>query len=248
MANPSRTVLTPEFRLSYAHLISPKEFIEKGKPTGKFSYITDALIKLDDVKKFKIPNPDPNANGALMDVDFSLLLVELAKEAWGTEINPDTSVPYTVREMFAGVAQKGWPLKDGNKLADAAAAKQKDGEQYRGLKVISIKSNVSDKSQPPILSKATPQGKKVFNRNMPSDLEEAKSLFQSGNYCVAELNIVANVVGGMKYLTCYVNSIRYTREGVKFGRTGGAMLDKFGGTGGGVSERTDLQVDDEIPF
>lgn len=249
MPNPSRTVLSPEGRLSFCHMISPKEFKEKGKGTGKFSYITDLIFKPDDLKKFRMPDPANPSN--LIDVDLPVLLAGLAKEAWGAQINPETNQPWTVKEMFAGVAVKGWPIKNGDQIADRAKAANppKDYEQYRGMKSIAIKSNVSEKTQPPVLSQATPKGKRVFNRTLEADMQVANMLFQGGNYAVAEINFVANEVGGMKYLTPYVNSIRFTREGAKLGRSGGDLMDKFGGVGGGAAAHDPTEgMDDEIPF
>ena len=246
MPNPSRTILTPEGRLSFTYMISPKEFKEKGKGTGKFSYITDLLFKPEDMKKFKMLDP---TSGDVSEIDFGVAISALAKEAWGTTINPSTSQPWTVKEMFAGVAMKGWPIKNGDATQAAAKAKGKDYPQYVGMKSISIKSNVSEKTQPPILSQALATGKRVFNRTVVGDMEIAKMLFQGGNYALAELNVVANEVGGMKYLTCYVNSLRYTREGAKFGNRGGDMMDRFGGTAGGTSDHNPTDgMEDEIPY
>lgn len=245
MPNASRVVLTPEGRMSFANLLSAREYKEKGKPTGKFSYTTDLLFPEDAMDKFRVLD---TATGQLAERKLAEILAELAKEQWPGIV---------LKDVFVGPGMKGWPIKKGDAAADAAKAKGKDAEHYRGLRFLSVKSNVSDKVQPPILS-AVQKGAKprVFNRGVPGDMEVARSLFQGGNYALAELNIVANEVGGMKYLTPYLNSIRYTREGAKFGNRGGDLMDRFGGVQGGEADYdpTDgmgggaAAVDDEIPF
>src|SRR5882724_750365 len=104
MANKSRTIVTPECRLSFCHMTTAKEFIDKGKHTGKFSYITDLIIKPEDLDNFQMLDP---TSGHVTKVNIGIALRGLALEAWGSEINPDTQKPWTVKEMFAGVASKG---------------------------------------------------------------------------------------------------------------------------------------------
>lgn len=248
MANASRVVITPECRGSFVHMLKARESKDQqGKPTGKFAYTSDLLFPDEALDKFLIA--DENGSG-LKEVKLSDLLVELAKEQWPNAKNPETGQPMSVKEMFSGVAMKGWPIKRGDKRADDSQAKGKDGEHYRGLRFLSVKSNVSDKVQPPILSQAIKGGKpRVFNRAMEADMEVARSLFQGGNYFVAELNIVATEVGGMKYLTPYVNAMRYIREGAKFGNRGGDLMDRFAGVQGGEADYDPTEgMDDEIPF
>jgi hypothetical protein len=241
----NRVVLTPEFRMSFPNLIKAKEFIEKGKPSGKFSYNVEMLFPEDSLAKFKVLRGDQ-----LVDTNIEQLLVELAKETWGNEIDPATGQPITVKAMFAGVAAKGWPLRRGDVIADALKAKQKSGEHYRGVRVMAAKSNVTDKVQPPALSIAAKGGAQKINRLLEVDLDRARNAFVGGNYAVAELNIAASVVGGLKYLTAYLNLVRYTRDGAKLGGGGGALMDRFDGVSGGQADHdpTAGMGDDEIPF
>lgn len=241
MANASRVVLTPEARMSFANLLAAREYKEKGKGTGKFSYTVDLMFAEDALKKFRVLD---TASGQLVERDLKELLAELAREQWpGIKLG----------EVFVGPGLKGWPIKKGDDIANAAQAKGKDAEHYRGLRSIAVKSNVSDKVQPPILSQVVKGAKpRVFNRGVQGDMEIARSLFQGGNYCVAELNIVANEVGGMKYLTPYLNSVRYTRDGAKFGNRGGDLMSRFEGVSGGEADydpTSGMTADaDEIPF
>jgi hypothetical protein len=242
MAN-SRVVLTPEVRLSFANLIKPTEWVDpKTKnPSGKWSYNTEIIIPEDAVKKFRVLR-----DGNLVEVDLSLLLRELALEKW-----PELAQPGALQAAFAGVLAKGWPLKRGDVKADALKAAGKNGEHYRGGRVMTTKSNVNDKVQPPALSILNPD-KKTFrslNRMLPSDMETAKMAFVGGNFAVAELNIVASEVSGLKYLSAYLNSVRYTREGAKFGGQGGQLMSRFEGIVGGESPHDPTAgMDAEIPF
>jgi hypothetical protein len=229
--------------MSYANIISPRQYEEKGKKTDKWSYTVDGIFAPKSMDEFQVLGED----GQLKSKALSQILAELAREEW-----PDIKL----KEVFVGVGMKGWPIKDGTKLADAAKARGKDSEAYRDHKIVSLKSNVSEKVTPPAMSAVQKvNGKnviKTFSRLVDSDKQMASSMFVGGNYAVAELNIVANLVSGMYYLTPYFNSIRFTREGAKFGNRGGGLMDRFAGIQGG-EEAYDPTAgadagDDEIPF
>lgn len=245
MANKSRTVLSPEFRMSYPSVIVAKEFKDKGKPSGKFFYQTETILTEDSLKKFRVLR-----DGVLVEVDIQQLLAELAREAWGDEKNPETGAPLTVKEMFAGPLAKGWPLRKGDVVAEKLKAEGKNGDHYRGMRVMAIKANKTDKALPPALGFADANGFKPLDRLSPTDMQRAQMMFAGGNYAVAELNIVAQDVSGLKYLTPYLNSITYTREGVKLGNQGGQLMSRFEGIKGGASDHnpTAGMDDDEIPF
>lgn len=234
MAN-NRIVITPEVRMSFPHVIEAKEYMEKGKPSGKFSFSSEILIPEDSLGRFKIVRGDQ-----LVDVDLNSVLVELAKEKWPGII---------IKEAFAGVAQKGWPLKRGDAVADIIKAKGKQGEHYRGHRLMAVKSNVSANVQPPVLQIAAKGGAKTLSRMIQADMSTAKMAFTGGNYAIFELNLLAQEVGGMKYITPYFNLARFTREGEKLGGNGGSLMSRFDGVNGGQSDHNPLEgADDEIPF
>lgn len=255
MAN-SRVVLTPEFRGSHLHVIEPTEFVDKGIKTGKFAYTAEMLIQEADLTKFKVLE-----NGQLVDVDISKVLRAVVIEAW-----PELGLPAKPGEKFtplqlafSGVASKGWPLRRGDAVAqkriDNALKKGKDApkvDHYKGVRVMACKSNVGDKTQPPALSVLGPNGKPVpLNRMVQGDLAKAKMVMLGGNYFVAELNIKATEMGGMRYASVYLNSICYTREGEKFGMQGGQLMSRFSGVVGGEAAHdptAGMTVDSEIPF
>jgi len=222
--------------MSFPNLIKAKEYMEKGKPSGKFSYSVEALFPEASLVKFQVLR-----DGKLVEVNIQDILVELAKEKWPGIV---------IKDAFAGVAQKGWPLKRGDAVADALKAKGKNGEHYRGMRLMALKSNVSDKVQPPSLGIAQKGGAYKINRLVETDLDKARQAFVGGNYAMAELNLAASEVGGMKYLTPYLNLVRYTREGPKLGGGGGALMERYDGVNGGSSSHdpTEGMVEEEVPF
>jgi hypothetical protein len=233
--------------MSYPSLIESRETTDdRGVKTGKWVYSVEGMFTEESLVKFKVLR-----NNVLVDVDIQQLLRELAVEAWPELGAPAIAgQPSPLAAAFAGVAFKGWPLKRGDVKAEARAAKEKDGSHYKGLRLMQMKSNVTDKVQPPALSYVGPDKKiKAVNRLVPSDMQAAKQLFVGGNYAVAELNIRASIVSGMRYLTPYLNSIRYTREGAKFGAQGGALMSRFDGVVGGEADHDPTAgMDQEIPF
>jgi hypothetical protein len=241
MAN--RVVLTPEVRLSYPALIEPKEFIDKGVKSGKFSYQAQAIIPEASLGKFLIPD-----GASLKEVSLEQLLIELAKEEWPGIV---------IKEAFAGALSRGWPLKRGDRIADdLLAAAEKAGKEapkvdhLRGCRVLSVKSNVHPKVSPPQLELAGKPKARILNRNIAADMQAAKNAFQAGNYAVFDLNIKASTVSGLKYLTPYFNSVRWTRDGEKLGNGGGGLMGRFDGINGGSADHDPTQglVEDEIPF
>lgn len=240
MAN-SRVVLTPEFRMVWPNFVTATEYKEKGKGTGRFSYSGEGLFTEESLKKFRVLR-----DGNLVEVDVSMLLRELAIEKW-----PELAAQGALAAAFAGPLAKGWPLKRGDARAEELAKAGKSGEHYKGHRYMNIKSNVTDKVQPPALSIVNPDGKtfRSLQRMLPSDMEIAKMAFVGGNYAVAELNIAASEVGGLKYLTPYINSVRFTREGAKFGGQGGQLMSRFQGIKGGTQDHDPTDgLDAEIPF
>lgn len=240
----NRILITPEFRMSFPNLLKPKEFMEKGKPTGKKLYSMEMLILENLLGKFLMPK-----DNAFVEVDINTVLAELAKEAWGSEIDPELKRPLTVKEMFAGPLARGWPLKRGDVIADAIKLKGKQGEHYRGHRMMACKSNVADNVNPPTLQIAAKGGAKTLSRMVEADMATARTAFRGGNYAIAELNIKPNVVSGLKYLTVYVNLVRYTRDGAALGGVGGSAMERFDGINGGQADHDPTQgIDDEIPY
>lgn len=237
---PTIELLTPVFRMSYPALIAAKEFKDRGKPTGKFSFQVEAIFEETDLPKFKMFDE----TGKLQEVDLAKTLHQLTLTAW-PDLSPllDPSQPESptnprldpVVALFKRQLGKGWPIKKGDAIKQKLEATGKKGDQYVGKRVLSLKSNKTENTRPPILSYVT--GKetwKALDRNSEADMEKARNLFVGGNYAFASLAIVADVVAGVSFLTPYLNSIRYIKEGAKFG--GQNAMDRFDGISGGRAD------------
>lgn len=255
--NPTRSLVTPEFRFSYPSLILPRPFTDPktGKPTGKEAYQVEALFPEASLSAFKMYD---EAQNKYIDVSLPHVLVQLAQEAWPSMVfpegHPSAGQPMSVKQLFEVQLNKGWPIQRGEavkrKRETNAKAKGKgfNGDHYDGQIVISLHSNKADNVQPPVLSRVTgAKTFKVLERVNDVDMGQAKLLFQGGNYGFATISIVAQVVSGVHFLTPYLNGIRYTREGKKFG--GQSEMDRFDGINGGASAHNPTAgMDEEIPY
>jgi hypothetical protein len=237
---PTIVLRTPIFRGSYPKVISPTEYKDKGKPTGKWSWNIEGIFDEPDLLKFIMI--DDAGKGQL--VDLTIVLKQLALTAW-PDLPPfiDPTEPESpsnprldpVVALFKRQQGKGWPIKKGDAIKAALELKQKKGDQYAGKRVINMKSNKGENTQPPILSIALPNNQwKALDRDSEKDMETAKAKFVGGNYFFAAISVVADIYGGMNFLTPYLNSIRYIKEGAKFGQ--GNAMDRFDGITGGRAD------------
>ena len=226
---PTIALLTPEIRQSFPALITPREGIDdEGKKTGKWAYSVEGLFDEDKLTQFRMYD---DASQKYVNVDIREALTQLSKTAW-PNLDPQA--------LFQGQSGRGWPLKKGDALKAKRESKGKKGDHYAGLRVIALKSNVAEGVQPPSLSQQL-QGDnyKKFDRTVDADMAKAKLLFVGGNYAWAAVSFVANVVSGLHYLTAYMNGVRYTREGAKFG--GQNEMDRFDGISGGSAAHNPMQ-------
>ena len=187
------------------------------------------IFALEDLDNFNKFNEDLEV---FESVNIKDTCVELAKAEW-----PDIDI----KSEFTA---KNWPIKDGDALAKKREAKKKNGDHYKGLKVIRGKAS---KEYPPRLY-YTEEGKsKLVARGLESDENKAKSLFTGGNYAYAEVTVKPNELNDDKYITFYLNSVKFVKTGERLG--GQSMLDRFEGIMGGVSDHDPTAgMDDEIDF
>lgn len=249
MANLTKRVLTPRFRMSFPHLIVPKPYMENGVKKGEPRFQLDMIFEVADLAKFRAED----GNGQLVEIDVKKLAVNLAREQWPAGNPPDKGGDMTLQDSFkaafldgAGNPTKSWPFREGDKMADALKAKNKDGEFLRGKVVIAAKSYENVK---PILSyyDATAKATKQLSRISDVDMAKAKEMFNGGNYAGAELSMRASCVGGVHYISFYINAVRFLAEGEKFGGKG--MMDRFDGVyGGEAAHDPTAGMNEEIPF
>lgn len=235
MANVSRVLITPTLRFSYCNLLEARQVQKDGKPTGEKIFSLEGIIEPDNVKKFKAW--DENAN-AFVDVDFAAVCAQLAREAWpGIDLKEEFRVG------------RNWPIHDGDKLSEKREAKKpgKAGNDVtKGMKVIKMKSK---EEYPPRLwvPGQGGKGKIQLTQSLEADKGKIKNFFAAGNYGYCEITCRPSEVNDTKYITLYLNSVRYTKEGKRIG--GQSMMDRFDGIQGGASEHDPTAgLDDEIPF
>jgi hypothetical protein len=228
MADDSRILITPEFRMSYPNLITPKQFQNKGEPT----YSMEMIFEPEDLGRFKLLD-DPS--GKFVDVDVQQMCLAVIKGKWG-EID--------VKSEFA----RSWPVKSGDTLAENRKSKGKKAlDAYLGKKVIRCKASAN---YPPRLYFQEDGERKEIVRGSDTSTTKGKQLFVGGFYAFAELTVKALDTAQGKFVTFYVNSVKLTREGERFG--GPSMMDRFdqSGVSGGQTahDPTAGMTDDDIPF
>lgn len=246
MANNTRTVRTPVIRLSYAHLVEPKQYKENGVAKGAPTFNTEMIVDPDSMKgSFEVR--DESGEWKKIE-DFTAFLMDFAKSEWGSDFDINGAVKH------GGMK---WPIQDGNKIIEKKETKSGKKatrmEQYVDQRVLRSKS--SEKS-PPRLYMRGPDNIVLLDRDVEKDLKQARKFFNSGNYAVLSLNLVPNEVDERKYLTFYINDVLYHSKGERLGGVDGATV--FSGYEGGESETDPSQgldqrdasgdLSDEIPF
>lgn len=224
---PSRVLITPTFRMSFPNLARPKAYQNKGEPV----YSLEMLFDPGDLEKFKMWD---DGAGKFVDVDVKRLAAQLAKEYW-----PDMNVKDAV--AHGGLA---WPFKSGDKrIADRQAAGKKAGDHYAAKVIINAKSS---QDYPPSLYYVEGKERKQIARGTDAGDKRAAQLFYGGAYAFAELTLKPTAVQG-KFLTFYVQSVRFVKDGERFG--GQSMMDRFEGVHGGTADHDPTAgMDDDIPF
>lgn len=241
MASKSKnlTVITSEFILSYPKLFKPEPYMENGKPKGDPVYSFEGLSEKDSLKEWLVENPESQE---FEKVNIESVLVKLARDRWGDDFDVKQAVK---------LGALNWPFKSGDKKADEKGDR---GEHYRNKKIWRAKAQAMINGTPntPNLYDTDDQGELVrLVRGTPSAEEKIQSLFYGGAICSAELVASAGEAGTNKYVTFYVNSVIFEKEGKRLG-TGSAVERMRGVRGSAVdydpTEGMEDDLDDEIPF
>lgn len=233
MADDSRILITPEFRMSYPNLINPKQFQNKGEPT----YSMEMIFEPEDLAKFKLLDESPaDPQNPFIDVDVQQMALAVIKGKWGADsYNKDEWV-------------KNWPIKSGDALAERRRSNGKKAlDAYLGKRVIRCKASAD---YPPRLYYQENGERKEIVRGSDTAMNKGKQIFVGGFYAFAELTVKALDTAQGKFVTFYVNSVKLTREGERFG--GPSMMDRYdqSGVSGGQTahDPTTGMTDDDIPF
>lgn len=160
-----------------------------------------------------------------------------------------------LKERAADVARGKWPgrklselkfpFTEGDKEADKAASKEKDGEFFRGCWVLRASSKF-----PPLLSKL--ENGKVVNYEGEDRIAILKPSLYSGCYAYAQVNFVAyDAVGenGRDGVTAYLDMVLRAKDGDRIG--GADPATAFRGVVGQHTDENPLgneEDNDEIPF
>lgn len=229
MADDFRVLITPTVRFSHCHLVEARPYMEDGKPKGDAQFSVEMIIDKDDLEHFKEWN---DSKEDFTDVDIRRVLAEVAKQNW-----PDMNVAEVVKH--GGLS---WPIKDG----DAEAERRNgDNEALKGKKLIRIKT--SEKVAAPSLYYYEGGKRKSIARGTDDGDRRAKQLFQSGNYGYFEIVVKAGTSGMNKYVTCYLGSACYVKDGERIGSP--RLMDRFDGVVGGASDHDPTAgLDNDIPL
>lgn len=222
MAKSTRTIRTPPVRLSYAHIIEPRQYKEEGKAKGPPTYNTELILDTEKLTDFQVRNDEGEWDSV---GKLASLLAEVAKEEWGSDLDIEAAVKH------GGMK---WPIIDGNakiKKKEEGNKKASNMGQYADAKVLRAKSS---KDYPPRLHVYQGGEWKQLDRDNDKDMAEAKKLFLSGNYVVASLNLVPNEVDERKYLTFYMNDLMFFKKGDRLGGVDSASV--FSGYEGGEAD------------
>ena len=236
--NPSITVVTQPFIISYPKLLKPEPYMENGKPKGDPVFSFEAISTPDDLSAWLILEKDASD---FVKGGIEMRLVALAKEKFGAD--------FSVKEAVAA-KDMTWPFKSGDQRADEKGAK---AEVYRGKKFWRGKALAEINGTPnePALYETASDGVIKLMRSTEAGKQRIGELFYGGAICTAELNAVAGETAKGKYVTFYVNSIVFEMDGERLG--GGSAIERLRGVSGGESATDPTKgmketLDDEIPF
>lgn len=145
----------------------------------------------------------------------------------------------------ADFANTLFPFKDGDKLAAKVAAKEKNGDYYKGTVVVR-----TDTKNPPLLAVFRDGDVKKGAIDLtPALVPQYQGWFYSGSLVIPVLNFVwYDAVGddGKPGVKAYLNTVVALNKGELIGG-GKAASERFKGHVGQVVDESPLD-DDEIPF
>lgn len=238
-SNPSVTVITQPFILSYPKLFKAEPYTENGVAKGKPQYTFEAISALDDLLLWDILDKDTNE---FIKGSVEKRLVALAREKWGDDF-----------DLKAAVQNKEltWPFKSGDKRHEEKGSK---AEHYQGKKFWRAKALAEINGNPNAPALYVDDGESPaakLLRSTEAGKARIAELFYGGAICIAELNAVAGTTGDNKYVTFYVNSVVFKQNGERLG--GGSHIERLLGVEGGETDYDPTKgmktsLDDEIPF
>jgi hypothetical protein len=237
--NPSATVVTERFIISYPKLLKAEPYVENGKPKGDPVYSFEGISEVDSLNSWNILDKEKDA---FVPGSVEKLCVSLAKEKWGADFDVRAAVQH------GGLS---WPFKSGDKKAETKGEK---AAVYRGKKFWRAKALAEINGTPnePALYFADKDGQLVkLLKGTENGKQRINESFYGGAICTAELNVVAGETAKGKYVTFYVNSVIFETDGDRLG--GGSAVERLRGVKGGATKYDPTEgmkedLEDEIPF
>lgn len=233
----SCSLITPTFRMSYPNLLVATQY--QGK--GEFTYNMQGIYDPETLSQFRVPN---DATGKFDFADVVEVVKRVAKEEWGVESGPDMG-PTPDNPTIQ------WPIKRGTLEAQRInKAREAKGESPIDLGHIEGKALIGCKAYTKYAPKLWfPDGDKFVQVVRGDEFSEQKAaqFFYGGAYAYAAVTAKATISGANRFVTFYVNDVRFVRHGDRLGS--GSMMERFEGIHGGESQFDATQgMDDEIPF
>lgn len=234
----SATYMTAEFVISYPKLLNPEAFLDENRqPKGLPVYSFEAISTPESLAEWK---RDDRKTNDFVTANIEKECVRLAKEKFGEDFD-------VVQAVKLGALS--WPFKSGDLKADEKGEK---ADHYRGKKYWRAKamSEINGSPNSPALYFEN-NGLVQLHRGTLAGDRDIGNKFYGGAICTAEVTAVAGTSGPNKYVTLYVNSVVFERDGDRLG--GGSGMERFRGVRGGKtdydpSEGMEAGLDDEIPF
>lgn len=226
---PKAQLISPMFRMGYTdQLIVPKAYLPKGqtKPQGAPKHSLPMIFTEEDLPKFRQPDND----GALELVNVKDVCKKLTAIKWPGQ---DPKVIFSKNVDGVVIPLANWPIKNGNKLLEANAKKEKPSklDHLKDMYQITASSN---EDKPPKLSYMEAGARRMLSRDNPDDMKIIKRLFLSGFYAIAELSLLAQSTPMGNFVTFYLNHVQFRKEGERIG--GGGLMERFEGVLGGESD------------
>ena len=240
--NPSVTVWTNPFILSYPTLLKAVPYKENGVEKGEPVYSFEAIATPESLKSWKIMKKDGSGVEA---GEVERRLVDLAKEKWGADFNVAEAVKH------GGLK---WPFKSGTlKAQEGEKFKHYDGKKFFRGKALAV---IKGTPYAPALhiNRGEIMGAEfdTILRSSEEGKQQIADYFYGGAICSAELNAVAGTTGDNKYVTMYINSVVFEAHGDRLG--GGSNVERLKGIRGGSTPYDPTGgmkpevAEDEIPF
>lgn len=207
MSEISRIVRTPQVRLSFPNLLTPRGYKDPTKGiTGEPNYSSDFLMEPADLDKFQVMVGDK-----FETKNLKVILAEAARERWGADYNLGEAIKH------GGLK---WPIKDGNAIAEKRKAQdKKHSDITAGKVVISAKSKVEYAPQLFVLDAG-----KAVELDRTKDKDRINKLFVGGMYVVAGLRLKPNETPQGRFLNLYLNSVLYVKPGERIGGIDAATM------------------------